>query len=136
VVTQTIAAEGDGTWREYAGGYSDWAAWKAASAEAARAAASPATSPKPPAKTAVPAKPRADKLSWKEQRELEALPGRIAELEAEQGELTRSLEDPTLYQRDARAAQQASERLAAIDDELLVLLERWEALEARTGNAA
>jgi ATP-binding cassette subfamily F protein uup len=136
VVTQTIAAEGDGTWREYAGGYSDWAVWKAASAEVAKAAASPASAPKPPAKAVAVSRPRADKLSWKEQRELEALPGRIATLEAEQGELTRSLEDPTLYQRDAKAAQQASERLAAIDDELLVLLERWEALEARTGNAA
>ena len=136
VVTQTIAAEGDGTWREYAGGYSDWAAWKAASIEAAKAAASPVTTPKPPAKTAVSGKPRADKLSWKEQRELETLPGRIAALEAEQGELTRSLEDPALYQRDAKAAQQASERLAAIDDELLALLERWEALESRAGNAA
>ena len=136
VVTQTIAAEGDGTWREYAGGYSDWAAWKAASIEAAKAAASPVTTPKPPAKTAVSGKPRADKLSWKEQRELETLPGRIAALEAEQRELTRSLEDPALYQRDAKAAQQASERLAAIDDELLALLERWEALESRAGNAA
>jgi ATP-binding cassette subfamily F protein uup len=136
VVTQTIAAEGDGGWREYAGGYSDWAAWKAASAETVRAAASPPPSPKPSAKAAVSAKPRADKLSWKEQRELEALPGRIATLEAEQGELTRSLEDPSLYQRDAKAAQQASERLAAIDDELLALLERWEALESRAGSAA
>jgi ATP-binding cassette subfamily F protein uup len=134
VVTQTIAAEGDGTWREYAGGYSDWAAWKAASAEAAKAAASPASAPKSPAKVAA-AKPRADKLSWKEQRELETLPERISALEAEQGELTLSLEDPALYQRDAKAAQQASERLAAIDDELLFLLERWEALEARAGNA-
>ena len=136
VVTQTIAAEGDGTWREYAGGYSDWAAWKADSAAAARTAAAPAGAQTLPAKAAVIAKPRGDKLSWKEQRELEGLPERIATLEAEQGELTRRLEDPALYQRDAKAAQLASERLAAIDDELLALLERWEALESRSGNAA
>ena len=136
VVTQTIAAESDGTWREYAGGYSDWAAWKADSAAAARTAAAPAGAQTLPAKAAVIAKPRGDKLSWKEQRELEGLPERIATLEAEQGELTRRLEDPALYQRDAKAAQLASERLAAIDDELLALLERWEALESRSGNAA
>ena len=136
VVTQTIAAEGDGTWREYAGGYSDWAAWKADSAAAARTAAAPAGAQTLPAKAAVIAKPRGDKLSWKEQRELEGLPERIATLEAEQGELTRRLEDPALYQRDAKAAQLASERLAAINDELLALLERWEALESRSGNAA
>ena len=48
--------------------------------------------------------------------------------------LTKRLEDVTLYQTDPTAAQQASDRLAAIDDELMVLLERWEALEARAGN--
>ena len=80
-------------------------------------------------------KPKADKLSWKEQRELEALPEKIASLEAEQATLTGRLEDPALYQTDPQAAQQAAERLAAIDDELLELLERWEALELRQGGA-
>ena len=59
------------------------------------------------------------------------MPGKIAGLENEQGALTRRLEDPAIYQSDPAAAQQAAERLAAIDDELMVLLERWEALEAR-----
>jgi len=77
---------------------------------------------------------KGEKMSWKEQRELETLPGKIAGLEAEQAELTKRLEDATLYQTDPAAAQQASDRLAAIDDELMVLLERWEALEARAGN--
>jgi ATP-binding cassette subfamily F protein uup len=134
VVTQTIAAEGDGAWHEYAGGYSDWAAYQASLARAA--GERPKAETRPVAKTPGVARPKVDKLSWKEQRELEALPERIAALETEQGVLTQKLEDPALYQRDAQAAQQASARLAAIDDELTGLLERWEALEARIGNPA
>ena len=133
VVTQTIAAEGDGYWKEYAGGYSDWASYKASVAretEKATAAARPVNEVSDPAKT------KAEKLSWKEQRELEALPGEIAALEAEQAELGKRLEDTTIYQRDPPAAQQAAARLTAIDDELMALLERWEVLEARAGNPA
>ena len=131
VVTQTIAAEGDGVWKEYAGGYSDWAEYKASVAkEASKARAEP----KPAVKANEPSTAKGEKLSWKEQRELEALPGKIAALEAEQADLGQRLEDATLYQRDPNAAQQTATRLAAIDDELMALLERWEALETRAGN--
>jgi ATP-binding cassette subfamily F protein uup len=133
VVTQTIAAEGDGVWKEYAGGYSDWAAYKAG---LARDAVTSKGDAKPAAKAAEPARAKADKLSWKEQRELEALPGNIAALEGEQAELSQRLADPEIYQTDPQAAQRAAERLAAIDDDLTALLERWEILEARVGNTA
>ena len=133
VVTQTIAAEGGGGWKEYAGGYSDWAAYKAS---VQKEAGRPKGEGKPAAKAAEPAKAKADKLSWKEQRELEALPEKIAALEDEQGTLTGRLEAPAIYQTDPAGAQQAAERLAAIDEELMVLLERWEALEARAGGAS
>ena len=132
VVTQTIAAEGGGCWKEYAGGYSDWAACQAS---VAREAARQKTETRQ-VKAPEPAKARGDKLSWKEQRELEALPARIAALEGEQGDLTRRIGDASIYQSDPQAAQKAAERLAVIDDELMALLERWEALEARAGNAA
>lgn len=134
VVTQTIAAEGNGVWREYVGGYSDWAAYQTTRATLADAQMSPA---KAPAKTVQPvaekpaAKPKADKLTWKEQRELEALPEKIAALEAEQKTLTARLEDPALYQEQPQEAQGCAARLAEIDDELLALLERWEVLEAK-----
>ncbi len=133
VVTQTIAAEGDGLWKEYAGGYSDWAAYKANVLKEAGKAKAEA---KPAAKAAEPAKVKTDKLSWKEQRELEVLPEKIAALEDEQRILTGRLEDPDIYQADPTGAQQAAERLAAIDEELMVLLERWEALEVRAGGAS
>ncbi|MDE2583862.1 MAG: ATP-binding cassette domain-containing protein [Betaproteobacteria bacterium] len=131
VVTQTIAAEGDGVWHEYAGGYSDWAAYqekkRAEEAQAAKVAKPVAKEDKGAAKAA--AKPV--KLSYKECKELEALPDRIAALEAEQATLTKRLEDPNLYQSNPQEAQRFSARLGEIDEELLVLLERWEELEAK-----
>ncbi len=141
VVTQTLAAEGEGIWREYAGGYSDWAAYQSSPArERSQAKARQQDAREAEAKPAPagggksePGKAKADKLSWKEQRELEALPERIAALEAEQAGLTARLEDPALYRQDPELARQASERLAAIEAELLALLERWEALETRGG---
>ncbi len=125
IVTQTCAAEGAGVWHEYAGGYCDWAAYQALH----RAENRP--EPKKSAPAARQAeKPKADKLSWKEARELETLPDKIAALEAEQKILTACLEDPATYQ-DSQAAQGVATRLVSIDAELLVLLERWEALETR-----
>jgi len=129
VVTQTIVAEGEGVWREFVGGYSDWADWKSKADQAKQQAARAES--KVAAKPAEAAKAKGEKLSWKEQRELEALPGKIAELEEEQKRLTADLEDAGIYQRDPQAAQNKAARLAAIDEELLVLLERWEVLEAR-----
>jgi len=131
VVTQTIAAEGNGQWREYAGGYSDWANYKA-SLQKEAAAHQKADAKQSAARVAEPVKPKLEKLSWKEQRELEDLPGKIAGLEGEQAALSKRLEDPAIYQTDPAGAQQAAERLALIDDELIGLLERWENLEARS----
>jgi ATP-binding cassette subfamily F protein uup len=133
VVTQTIAAEGDGVWREYAGGYSDWANYKASvqKKEAARLK----TEARTPLKGAEPARAKIDKLSWKEQKELTDLPEKIAMLESEQGELSRALADSRIYQSNPDGAQQAALRLAVIDDELLRYLERWETLEARSAAA-
>ncbi len=129
VVTQTIAAEGDGFWREYAGGYQDWADYQARrKAEETSAPVKRAE----PERTEPVAKVRADgnrKLSYKETRELAELPGRISALEDEQKEIGIQLEDPALYQADPLKANALSERLAEIDDELLVLLERWEELD-------
>jgi ATP-binding cassette subfamily F protein uup len=135
IVTQTIAAEGngqnEGTWREYAGGYSDWAAYQARLAEEKKSAPAGRREPDRPAQAERHQdKPKAAKLSWKEQRELEALPERIAALEDEQKALTAQLEDPALYDKP-QEAQAVAARLAALEDELLSLLERWEALESR-----
>ncbi|HNE14074.1 MAG TPA: ATP-binding cassette domain-containing protein [Accumulibacter sp.] len=131
VVTQTLAPEGDGQWREYAGGYRDWADYQAARRKEDAVSVTRSRESRP-TEAAKPTRPKANtgKLSWKEERELEALPQRIAALESEQKTLGERLADPTLYQSSSTEATRISSRLNEIDDELLTLLERWEALEA------
>jgi ATP-binding cassette subfamily F protein uup len=102
-----------------------------------RAAAAPAPTPAAPAPTAEATAPKATtgarkKLSYKEQRELEALPAQITALEAEQKRITEMLEldGGALYATDASRATELAERHAKIDDELLAALERQEELGA------
>ncbi len=131
VVTQTIASEGDGFWREYAGGYQDWADYQARRRAEETELAANRRAEAAPAAPAV--KPKAEgnrKLSYKESRELAELPEKIAALEQEQKVINLRPEDPSLYQSQPQEAQKLSLRLAEIDDELMHLLERWEALEA------
>jgi len=135
VVTQVIVAEGAGQWREFVGGYTDWErvrtvtpAAAAAKPAAKPAAPAPAAAPAPTAAPAVAAK--AKKLSFKEQRELEELPKRIAALEDEQTALNLQLSDPDFYKKNAAEARRVSERVEAIEAELLAALERWEQIES------
>ncbi|RYE01353.1 MAG: ATP-binding cassette domain-containing protein, partial [Sphingobacteriales bacterium] len=132
VVTSTIAFEGDGKWREYEGGVMDWLTQsKRSQAIAAQAPAKPNPPVQTPAPAALPAKKPAaprKKLSYKEQRELEALPSAMEKLEAEQKDIQSQLADGSLYASDAGRAAQLGARSAEIDDALLVSMERWEVL--------
>ena len=137
VVTSTIAYEGDGRWREYEGSVQDWLIQSKRAREIAeqRMAAAPApasaSAPAPAAEAAAPKAAGArKKLSYKEQRELEALPAQIAALEGEQKRITEMLEldGGALYATDASRATELAERHAKIDDELLAALERQEEL--------
>jgi len=125
VVTQTVAYEGDGRWREYIGGYTDWVAQRATVQAAASAAAKVAGAPavKGDKPVAVAAK---SKLSFKEQKELDGLPDLIATLEAEQTTLTDRLSAGT--GADASKVSARLGELATLIDQAMV---RWEALEAR-----
>jgi len=126
VVTQTLAAEGDGRWKEYVGGYSDWLAQRPAPREDA-----------PPAAAPPPARERArQKLSYRETRELEALPGEIEALEAEQRALAATMSDPGYYRRGADALRADRARAAEIERLLDERLVRWESLEAKARDAA
>jgi ATP-binding cassette subfamily F protein uup len=127
VVTQSIVFAGEGRLLELPGGYSDWLGWRAR-----REAERPAEKPVPakPAPAQVVEKPKKSGLSYKEQKELDALPERIAALEAEQADLARQLSDPAVYADHSRAAS-LSGRSTEIDDALLELLGRWEELEGK-----
>ncbi|WP_248322266.1 MULTISPECIES: ATP-binding cassette domain-containing protein [unclassified Caballeronia] len=138
VVTSVFAAEGGGKWREYVGGFSDWQVQRERSdriaEEAARQSAKEAPREDAPKESAAGRNAqRTVKLSFKEQRELEALPARIAELEDEQKRIGAQLEDGSIFATDAKEGARLSERHAAIEEELLVALERWEELEAKRG---
>ena len=134
VVTSTLAVEGDGSVKEYDGGYDDYVRQKS-QAEAAeqQVAAQKAsqTSPPPLSAASAPAKPAAKKLSWKEERELEELPEKIEQLEAEQSDLHAAMADPAFFKQDGTAIAQTTTRLEAIASELGTALSRWEELESR-----
>ena len=137
VVTSTIAWEGDpdfggrpGLWREYEGGYEDWKLQRERTRQALAAAASPAPLAVKPAEPERPAAVRT-KLSYKEQRELDALPGRIEALEAEQKALAVQLASADLYLKEPQRVPALQARHEAIETELLGALERWEVLGSR-----
>ena len=127
VVTQVIVSEGEGMWREFVGGYTDWERVKAqtpaASAKAAAKAAPAAAAAAPVAKKA--------KLSYKEQRELDELPILIASLEDEQSAITAQLNAPDFYKTNPADAKRMNARFAELEDLLLAALEKWEVIEAR-----
>jgi ATP-binding cassette subfamily F protein uup len=128
VVTQTLAAEGNGVWHEYVGGYSDWLKQRSTrtAVGADTAKSSVATREKPAA--TLDTKPRA-KLSFKEQRELASLPGEIEALEREQTELTARMSSPDYHRPGAQQALTDGKRLEAIEALLLTKFARWESLE-------
>jgi ATP-binding cassette subfamily F protein uup len=125
VVTQTIASEGGGGWKEYAGGYSDWQ--RARSRPAAPETAKQKTAALEPRR-----RPQGRKLGYKEERELAGLPGKLEALEREQAEIAGRLADPVLYRDRPGEVKPLQARHAAIEAELAQLLARWEELEAKS----
>lgn len=133
VITQSIIFEGNGRLKEYIGGYQDYIDAKSREAKIQTESA-PKTADAEPVKE----KPKANrtvKLSYKEQRELDALPDEIAALEAEQAEINAQLSDPEIF-KDYEKAGALQSRAEEIEMLLLEKLERWELLETKqNGNA-
>jgi ABC transport system ATP-binding/permease protein len=132
VVTQSLVHLGDAKWWTIAGGYQTWLAQKtglqeSSVKEAKAAAQKAATSTATLASTKTPP---ATKLTYKLQRQLDELPKQIAALEDEQAQLQAALADGKLYIDDPITAKTNASRVAAIEDQLLTLLEQWEQLSA------
>ena len=134
VVTSVIAAEGDGQWSEYAGGYSDMLAQRKGK-DLARVSDTPGQTPKTGLKDKMsdpegqtPTKKR--KLSFKEKHALETLPATMDKLTAEIAKQQHKLADAQLYTRDPKAFAAATARLAAAQAELSEAEEQWLDLEA------
>jgi ATP-binding cassette subfamily F protein uup len=125
IATQCLVAEGDGRWKEYAGGYSDWLAQRPAPVEIRapqQAGAKPAVRRERASR---------DKLSGKERRELEALPARIESLETEQGSLQQLMAGADYHRRGTEQLRLDRARLDRIESELEASFLRWSELEAR-----
>jgi len=127
-VTQVIAFEGNGVLTEFGGGYDDWLRFNRQRELDSKADKSSSAKPAP-AKQADTPKP--GKLSFKETRELEDLPNRIEALETEQADINTSLANPDIYRDSPDHAKALQLRLAALEEELAAMLERWETLESR-----
>ena len=134
IATQTLVSEGDGRWREYVGGYSDWLAQRPKPPEAAAGTAPTADS------SAAPPPGARDrqrvKLSYKEQRALETLPAQIEALEAEQAALNAAMAGPDYHRAGPDQMRSDAARVEAIDVELAALLEQWTTLEDKARLAA
>ena len=136
VVTSTLAWDGPGAWREYEGGVQDWLAqsarWQAMREAEARAASDVSD------QTSLQRTPdkreqlQKKKLSYKDQRELDALPALIDALEQEQADIRARLADGTLYQTDLDQAVALQARDGVIEEELMTALERWETLSSHS----
>ncbi|MGP9679727.1 ATP-binding cassette domain-containing protein [Halomonas sp. AOP27-A1-41] len=142
VVTSMLAFEGEGVVREYVGGYTDWirqggklppAPWEGAARQqteptSAAVEKAPEKAPEEPAKKTV-------KLSYKFQRELDALPADIERLEANVEALEQVVGDPAFYQQEASAVTAKLQELEHAQQALEAAMERWMELEAMANGA-
>ena len=151
VVTSLIAYEGDSKWREYEGGIQDWLVQsrRAGKSTSTLGELKPITSAQAPENTKSSASTFSasssssnlsnpsntnlkKKLAYKEQRELEGLPTQIETLEAQQKEITQLIEEGSIFNTDPKKANELLSKSTQIESDLLALLERWEALSAKT----
>jgi len=135
VVTSTLVFEGDGSFNEYAGGYEDWERYQRQIPDAPLETKKLISAPRVSTAQAKPSdKPR--KLAYKEQRELEALPGKIEALESEQSELHGRMGDANLYRKSSDEITATMERIEAVKIELENAYGRWQELESIAGARA
>lgn len=135
VVTQVIAAEGNGKWGEYIGGYDEWLAQRPDPEPAPSKAAEKAPAPKAaPAPTPSPRPSNKNRLAPWEEKELAELPEKIAAIETQQAELAEQLADPNLYSEGNNKAEAINQQLAQLEADLMGLFDRWEQLEEKKGD--
>lgn len=134
-VTSLLVMQGDGSIDEQAGGYSDWEARggrlvaEGATSGAGDNVTSTTTSTASTASSVQKAESPKRKLSYKEQRELDALPQKMEDLEAKQAALEAEIADPSFYSQDQEVVTERLAELAKATEALDAALERWTELE-------
>ena len=133
VVTSTLVLEGDGSVRQYPGGYEDYLRQRPAARgeRGEETSGREAAKEQPADQTQQPS--RQKKLSYNERRELDALPGRIDALESELAGMREAMADGSLFRSDPAKAKELSDRLPLAESELETLVERWAELAERGG---
>jgi ABC transport system ATP-binding/permease protein len=135
VVTSTLVFEGDGKFGEYAGGYEDWERYQRQIPEISAEAKKRGNTQPPPAQSQAKRTDKPRKLTYKEQRELEALPVAIEALEAEQAELHRLMGGTEFYRQSSDTITATLERLEVLKRDLEECYARWQTLEALADGA-
>ena len=130
VVTSTLVFEGEGRVQEYVGGYEDWLRQR----PEPTVQTANRISPRPAAATTAGKAGGRKKLSFNEQRELDELPGRIAQLESEQEELHLRIASPDFYKEPSDAIARALARVDELKDFLHDAYARWDELDSRTSS--
>lgn len=131
ICDRVIAAEGDGKWVEYAGGYSDMLAQRgdAPSKDVLKSRGKRREGAAKPAQSSQSSKPAAPKLSFKQKHALETLPGEIEKLEHEIAKLRQALADPQLFEREPKKFEKYASALAERQSALDAREEEWLELE-------
>ncbi len=132
VVTSTVVFEGDGRISEYVGGYADWLRQRRRGSSGSGGAAREKNGEAANGRAVAPVATALKKLTFKEQRELAALPQRIEALESEQAQLQASMAAADFYLQGADAIARTMSRVQQVEQELLTLYARWDELDSRT----
>ena len=127
-VTQVIAFEGNGVLTEFGGGYDDWLRFTKQQALENTASDTKKSTATKPAQAEKP-KSNAQKLSFKESKELAELPANISQLETKMAEINQQLADGALYKSDPKLAAKLATDLSDLEEKTLEAMTRLEALE-------
>lgn len=138
VVTQILAPvnwhEPDGRWMEFVGGYEDWVRQRPALPEETRAKDKPAKEKTPAARPV--RNNSAERMSYKENKELEALPATIEALENEQAELMELMSTPDYFKRSVEEQQVSSNRASELPGLIEAAYTRWQELTEKAERCA
>jgi ABC transport system ATP-binding/permease protein len=136
VVTQTLAAEGNGLWREYAGGYRDYLEQRSPPISARAGATRPPAAVKATRERSPRVPSSKERLSYNEQRELASLPEEIEALEREQTQLTERMNAPDYHRQGGEVLRSERNRLEQLEALLEQKFIRWEWLETKRSRSA
>ena len=129
VVSSTLVFEGDAQVNEYVGGYDDWLKYSASVAKQSIADKKVSKSAVEKSDKAIADKPKAKKLSYKDQRELDALPAQIETFEEEVESLQQLMSADDFYKQDKEAIKKIQQQLLESQEKLTYCYTRWEELE-------